>query len=397
LLKSASKRPANEILFLDKKIVIRSDGASFDVVDYKLGELYLMSQVCQIECPYARGFDLENYASTGTAFEYYWNGVMHGYNDDSTRWQTFMQIIGYLMYPSSGQAIVLCDDGNTSNGQTGKSVLGSYLAWATGGVVVDGNRLISNDNHALSIIKEHSTFVALDDVPQRFNQRDLYTAINEGFDVNPKGSARYSVKSKILISTNFNFDVTDSSNSNRFRLFDLTGFWRNTAIKHYQTLKVVPFITAKQGQISDHEGIIRLIISGMMIYAQCGYKINDYTNDVLIEKGRKSYMNDDQREVIVTFIVRYIYDHEINSPLSKDYIQAHKIHVELAKHMRTELLDYKYSHKDSKRHIDGLIKSNDIELHLYSGVLKRNGKTYRYNFYSKNNELTNEQIYDFIK
>ena len=108
----------------------------------------------------------------------------------------------------------------TSNGRSGKSLIGVALSHMLAQEVIDGKALKNDDDFLFSTITTRTRNVFIDDVKVNFDFPRLYPAITGKLNVNPKQSQRYTISfekaPKFYITTNH--AINDTSDSSKARL-----------------------------------------------------------------------------------------------------------------------------------------------------------------------------------
>lgn len=136
--------------------------------------------------------------------------------------------IGYLLtdykYGAEKKAVVAVDgkmsEVGTSNGRSGKSLIGVAISQILQQEFIDGKSLRADDEFMFGEVTLRTRNIFIDDVKVNFDFTRLYAAITGKLKVNPKQAARFTIPfekaPKFYITTNH--AINDASDSSRARL-----------------------------------------------------------------------------------------------------------------------------------------------------------------------------------
>lgn len=135
--------------------------------------------------------------------------------------------LGFLMNswkPRSEQIAIVAmdakmDEVGSSNGRSGKSMIGQALQKILNLVTVDCKKMKNDDDFIYSLVTPETRVVFLDDTRVNFDFENFYSAITGDMQINPKQGSRYEIKfneaPKFLITTNH--ALNDQSPSGKAR------------------------------------------------------------------------------------------------------------------------------------------------------------------------------------
>lgn len=161
-------------------------------------------------------------------------------NDNNRHLLSKLCAIGYLAMdvkdPSVSKAVVAMDgqqsDIGTSNGRTGKSLVGELLKRVTATLYIPGKRKdLLDDPFVWHELNESKKVVFIDDVLQSFNFESLFPCITGDWSINYKHGGRitikYSKSPKIYITTNHAMRGEGSSFSDRQWMLAFSNYYND--------------------------------------------------------------------------------------------------------------------------------------------------------------------------
>jgi hypothetical protein len=151
-------------------------------------------------------------------------------NYTNLQWAT-----GYLMHNYSGElAIVLTDEKmgeslSDANGRCGKSLWRKIMATVKNLSTVNGKEFDANSSFTWQSVRENAKIVCIDDVKPSFKFDDIFTIINEGFEINKKYAKPFEMmglhRPKIMVGTNYAIGGVGSSYNARQFLLEFGSFY----------------------------------------------------------------------------------------------------------------------------------------------------------------------------
>jgi hypothetical protein len=164
------------------------------------------------------------------------------YTFDRDRFNSIKTIIGYLLHGdhSGGQrAVIFTDSKLTANGEanggTGKTLIGKAIgemlnATRQGRIYVEinGKDFDPTKETKYNGAAINTALIHLNDVRNYFDFRHLYNDITEGITVKHLYENPFTVRTKIMISTNQTIKINDPSSRRRAIQFELSDYYNET-------------------------------------------------------------------------------------------------------------------------------------------------------------------------
>ncbi len=193
-------------------------------------------------------------------------------NDEDTRFQSLISIIGYLIHTykdsSITKAIILMDseinpEEENANGGTGKSLIGKAIGNIIPSLFVNGKTINPKDKFFLSGLKSHHKIMFIDDVPRSFDFEGLYSIITGDMPIEKKyknaNVIKFEDSPKILISTNYVISGSGGNAEKRRKIeFEVSSYFKNV---------VTPLEEFDQRLFDDWDEIEWLKFDNLMIQA----------------------------------------------------------------------------------------------------------------------------------
>ena len=150
---------------------------------------------------------------------------------DAERFEALRTMIGYLLhsfYDTKLKAIALTDSQGTdqAEGRTGKSLIGVAIGHIKDVCNIPGKDFDPNKPFKFQRVSITNQVVFFNDVKKDFKMESLYNAITDGIVVERKNKQPFSVKSKILISSNKTLTIEGASSRDRIIEFELSDFYK---------------------------------------------------------------------------------------------------------------------------------------------------------------------------
>lgn len=150
--------------------------------------------------------------------------LIHSYKDESKP---------YLIVFSEGGE----KDNNKSSGGTGKSlILKNLIQCVRTQSWIDGEGFKGDSSFKLQSVNRYSDNVLIDDLPQKFKYRSIYTCVTDTMVIEKKGltptQVPYKLSPKIAVTTNFGLIANSPSDLRRRRVI---------GVKNYYSEKLTPF------------------------------------------------------------------------------------------------------------------------------------------------------------
>lgn len=166
-------------------------------------------------------------------------------NQDPTRLQSLMSILGYLMnynFDHDELAIIFTDlnqdnsDTNRNAGGTGKGLLGKALAHMLNAgrntsryIAIPGKSLDMSKDTKYSLADITTQIIHLEDIKTNFDFRQLYNDIADGgAHIRQLYQKAFIRPVKFMLSTNLTINLSDESSRRRTILFELSNHYNST-------------------------------------------------------------------------------------------------------------------------------------------------------------------------
>lgn len=144
--------------------------------------------------------------------------------------ESLRTILGYLMhqnYPGGEKAVILTDSNVSSepNGRTGKGIIGHGLNHMRKMTTIPGKSMKMDSQFKYQQVEPVTQIVHLEDVNPRFKFETLFNDITDQMLVERKNKNPFSIRTKILISTNRTIDLNGNSSKARAIEFELSDYF----------------------------------------------------------------------------------------------------------------------------------------------------------------------------
>lgn len=175
----------------------------------------------------------------------FWKGKEHLMSDEDRANQCLHLInkitsIGYLLNswkPRSEQICIVAmdakmDEVGSSNGRSGKSLIGQALMKIINGQTIDCKKLKNDDDFIYSLVTPKTKLVFLDDTRVNFDFENFYSALTGDLQINPKQGGRFEIKydfaPKFFITTNHSLNDQSDSGKDRRVMMSFSNFFNKS-------------------------------------------------------------------------------------------------------------------------------------------------------------------------
>lgn len=153
-------------------------------------------------------------------------------SQDADFFEALQTIVGYLLhdfFESKPKAIMLTDRISIGgpSGRTGKGLLLTALSKMTNMTRINGKEFKESDNFKYQFADHNTKVIALDDISKKFNFEERFNDISEGIQVNQKGLKAYTIRAKMVITTNKTLEGESISHKDRRTDFALANYFSN--------------------------------------------------------------------------------------------------------------------------------------------------------------------------
>jgi hypothetical protein len=150
--------------------------------------------------------------------------------ENEDRYYTLKSVIGYLMhsYQNEGnqKSIIFNDEmisEDVPNGGSGKGLIHKAIGHIKNIVIEDGKKFDYKNQFAYQKVNKDTQILLLDDVPQHFDFKSLFSIVTSGMTVEKKGKDAYQIpfeeSPKISIATNYT--IKGDGDSHERRVFEV--------------------------------------------------------------------------------------------------------------------------------------------------------------------------------
>jgi hypothetical protein len=145
---------------------------------------------------------------------------------EKSRFFALCSIIGYNLhnyFDTKLKATILTDStiSEEAEGRTGKTLLAKGLGHVRTYVEIPGKNFDVNDKYRFSKCNLDTQVVHLNDAKQYFNFETLYNDITEGITVDKKNKEPFTIRAKMLVSSNKTIKIDGASSRDRSIEFEL--------------------------------------------------------------------------------------------------------------------------------------------------------------------------------
>lgn len=224
------------ILGIEKNLVFNSDDKDTGYIYYKNG---------YVQCS-ADGYLLHDYkklkghifknqikprdfkeGSTDGMFSKFVRNIS-GHNEK--RFESLQTLIGYLLhsfYETKMKAVNLTDSTISDNaeGRSGKTLLGRAIAYIKMVCEISGKDFDPTNKHKYSTVNLDTQIVFLNDLRKRFDFEALFNDISDAITVDRKNLQPFTIRAKMLISSNDTFKIEGASAKDRVIEFELANHY----------------------------------------------------------------------------------------------------------------------------------------------------------------------------
>lgn len=142
------------------------------------------------------------------------------------RFQSLQTLIGYLLhsfYETKMKAVNLTDSTISENaeGRSGKTLLGRAIAFIKMVCEISGKDFDPTNKHKYASVDLSTQIVFLNDLRKRFDFETLFNDISDSITVDRKNLQPFSIRAKMLISSNDTFRIEGASAKDRVIEFEL--------------------------------------------------------------------------------------------------------------------------------------------------------------------------------
>lgn len=188
-------------------------------------------------------------------------------NRDFKRLTSLCSIIGYLLHSYTDvkmKAVILTDSkvSEEANGRTGKTLFGQTLRHIKKLTQVNGKDFDPTNRYKYQEANLDTQIIFLNDVRSNFRFEVLYNDITEGITVEKKNQTPFTLKTKMLITTNKTIAIDGSSSKDRSIEFEFAN--------HYSDI-YSPEDQFKQRFFSDWDQTAWQQFDNFMMYCICVY------------------------------------------------------------------------------------------------------------------------------
>lgn len=169
---------------------------------------------------------IKKYSSEGMFRQFVFN--ISGKKDQ--RFKALQTMIGYLLhsfYETKMKAVNLTDSSISDNaeGRTGKTLLGHAISLIKNVCEISGKDFDPTNKHKYSAAKLDTQIVFLNDLQKRFNFEALFNDISDMITVDQKNRDPFTIRAKMLISSNDTFQIEGASAKDRVIEFELADYY----------------------------------------------------------------------------------------------------------------------------------------------------------------------------
>ena len=220
------------ILGIEKGLIFNSDSKEIGYIYYKNGFIRCSSDGYKLhDYKELEGYIFKNQiknrefkesTSDGMFSKFIWN--ISGKNEK--RFQSLQTLIGYLLhsfYETKMKAVNLTDSTISDNaeGRSGKTLLGRAIAHIKMVCEISGKDFDPTNKHKYSSVNLDTQIVFLNDLRKRFDFESLFNDISDAITVDRKNLQPFTIRAKMLISSNDTFKIEGASAKDRVIEFEL--------------------------------------------------------------------------------------------------------------------------------------------------------------------------------
>lgn len=224
----------------EKKMILNKDTRDKCFIYYRNGFVE-----CVAESYIFKTYDeLENYvfrkqikdrdfclvSEKGYFWQYFTNITRNENQEDAERYFALRSMIGYLMhsfYDTKMKSVNLTDSDISENaeGRTGKTLLGRAISHIKSLCEISGKDFDPANKHKYSEVDLDTQIVFLNDLRKNFRFESLFNDISDHFTVDKKNQHPFTIRAKMLISSNDTFRTEGASAKDRVIEFELSNYY----------------------------------------------------------------------------------------------------------------------------------------------------------------------------